>query len=215
VATVFNNNGQGVRGDMKAVITAILKDPEARQDTVTVDAGGNPYYVLNGATVHFTPGRLKDPIYFIEAFVRALNGQIPAGTVIPYSFVAMGETVNQPASVFGYWSPNYKLPLNPALYGPEFQIYTPTESVEEANMLQQIISMPNSDPAIDLSPFNAAVASAPALLDLADQKFFYGRMPGAVRTALGTAIDANTDNPSRVLTTVYLAALAGQYQTQY
>jgi Protein of unknown function (DUF1800) len=215
VAAVFNNNGQGVRGDLKAVVTAILKDPEARQDTVTFDAGGNPYYMLNGVPVNYTPGRLKDPIYFIEAFVRAMNGQVPVGTVIPYNFVAMGETVNQPSSVFGYWSPLYHLPINPALYGPEFQIYTPTESVEEANMLEQIISQPNSDPGIDLSTFNAAAANTAALLDLADQKFFYGRMPAALRAALGTAIDANTDNPSRVLTAVYLAALSGQYQTQF
>jgi hypothetical protein len=154
-------------------------------------------------------------MYFVVAFVRAMNGTIPSGTVIPWSFVAMGETVNQPPSVFGYWSPLYHLPLQPALFGPEFQIYTPTESVEEANMLQQIITMPNSDPSIDLSTFNAAVANTAALLDLADQKFFYGRMPMQLRTALGTAIDANTDNPSRVLTAVYLAALSGQYQTQF
>jgi len=215
IATVFNDNGQGVRGDLKAVLTAILKDPEARQDTVTLDAGGNPYYTLNGVTVPYNPGRLKDPIYFIVSFVRTMNGVIPSGTIIPYNFVAMGETVNQPPSVFGYYSPLYRLPLKPTLFGPEFQIYTPTESVEEANMLQTIITMPNSDPSIDLSPFNAAVANTAALLDLADQKFFYGRMPGPVRAAIGTAIDANTDNPSRVFTAVYLAVLSGQYQTQF
>ena len=121
----------------------------------------------------------------------------------------MGETVNQPASVFGYYSPLYHLPLNPALFGPEFQIYTPTESVEEANMLQTDHHQPTSDPSIDLSAFNAVVDNTPALLDLADQKFFYGRMPVAMRTALATAIDANTDNPSRVFTAVYLAALVG------
>jgi hypothetical protein len=215
VAMVFNDNGRGVRGDLQAVLTAILKDPEARQDTITLDGSGNPFYTLNNVAVNFAPGRLKDPMYFVVAFVRAMNGTIPSGTVIPWSFVAMGETVNQPPSVFGYWSPLYHLPLQPALFGPEFQIYTPTESVEEANMLQQIITMPNSDPSIDLSTFNAAVANTAALLDLADQKFFYGRMPMQLRTALGTAIDANTDNPSRVLTAVYLAALSGQYQTQF
>jgi len=215
VAMVFNDNGNGVRGDLQAVLTAILKDPEARQDNITTDAGGQPYYMFNGVPVSYTPGRLKDPMYFIVSFVRAMNGTIPVGTIIPYNFVAMGETVNQPPSVFGYWSPLYHLPLNPALYGPEFQIYTPTESVEEANMIETIITMPASDPSIDLSPFNAAVANTAALLDLADQKFFYGRMPAPLRTALGTAIDANTDNPSRVLTAVYLAALSGQYQTQF
>src|SRR5262249_39847652 len=148
-------------------------------------------------------------------FVRAMNGTIPPATIIPYSFVAMGETVNQPPSVFGYFSPLYHLPLNPLLYGPEFQIYTPTESVEEANMLQSIITQPASDPSIDLSAWNAVVANTSALLDLADQRFFYGRMPAQIRTAIGAAIDANTDNPSRVFTAVYLASLAGQYQVQF
>jgi uncharacterized protein (DUF1800 family) len=215
VAAVFNDNGKGVRGDLQAVLTAILKDPEARQDTITLDGSGNPFYTLNNVAVNYTPGRLKDPLYFIVSFVRAMNGTIPSGTVIPWNFVAMGETLTQPPSVFGYWSPLYHLPLQPALFGPEFQIYTPTESVEEANMLEQIITMPNSDPSIDLSPFNAAVVNTAVLLDLADQRFFYGRMPAQLRTALGTAIDANTDNPSRVLTAVYLAVLSGQYQTQF
>ena len=158
VASVFNNNGSGVRGDLKAVLTAILKDPEARQDTVTSDASG-PYYMLNGGKVYYNPGRLKDPICFIVGFVRAMNGTIPPGTIIPYNFVAMGETVNQPASVFGYFSPLYHLPLNPALFGPEYQIYTPTESVEEANLVQTIVTQPASDPSIDLSAFNAVVAN--------------------------------------------------------
>jgi uncharacterized protein (DUF1800 family) len=215
IAQVFNNNGSGVRGDLKAVLTAILKDPEARQDTVTTDSGGNPFYTLNSAPVNYTPGRLKDPIYFIAGFVRAMNGSIPTGTQIPWEFVAMGETVAQPPSVFGYYSPLYRLPLKPALFGPEFQIYTATESVEEANLLFQIINQPGSDPSVDLSLFNAVVGNTAALLDLADQKLFYGRMPAPVRTALGTAIDANTDNPSRLLTAVYLGALSGQYQTQF
>ncbi len=198
IATVFNNNGAGVRGDLKAVLRAILLDPEARQDTAPP-----------------TAGRLKDPIYFIVSFVRAMNGTIVPTTGIPYTFVAMGETVNQPASVFYYYSPMYKLPLNPALFGPEFQIFTPTESVEEANLLYQIIRQPASDPSIDLSPFNAAAGNTAQLLDVLDQKLLYGRMPSAMRASLAAAIDASYDNNQRVETAVYLAALSGQYQTQF
>ena len=127
----------------------------------------------------------------------------------------MGETVNQPASVFGYYSPLYHLPLNPALYGPEYQIYTPTESVEEANILYQIIHQPTSDPSIDLSPFNAVAGNTSQLLDLLDQKLFYGRMPAPMRASLATAIDASSGNPQRVETALYLGALSGQYQIQF
>ena len=198
IATVFNDNGTGVRGDLKAVLRAILTDAEARQDAATPSGG-----------------RLKDPIYFIVSFVRAMNGTIVPATVIPWNFVAMGETTTQPPSVFGYYSPLYKLPLNPALFGPEFQIFTPTESVEEANMLYQIINQPNSDPSIDLSPFDAVAGNTAQLLDVVDQKLFYGRMPAQMRTSLATAIDASYNNPQRVQTALYLAALSGQYQVQY
>lgn len=198
IATVFNDNGSGVRGDLKAVLRAILMHPEARQDAATPDSG-----------------RLKDPIYFIVSFVRALNGVIKPTTVVPYNFVAMGEALNLPATVFGYYSPLYRLPLKPALYGPEYQIYTPTESVEEANLLFQIIHQPRSDPSIDLSPFTAVAGDTSRLLDLLDQKLFYGRMPGNMRTSLETAINASSDNNQRVETGLYLAALSGQYQTQF
>ncbi len=199
IAAVFNDNGSQVRGDLKAVLRAILTDPEARLDTATPDSG-----------------RLKDPIYLIVSFVRALNGTIVPATVIPYMFVAMGEPLNQPPSVFSYYSPMYRLPFNPALFGPEFQIYTPTESVESANLLYAILNQPNADPNVDLSPFNAVAANTPQLLDLVDQKLFYGRMPAAMRTSLGTAIDASTGtNAQRVQTALYLAALSGQYQVQF
>ncbi len=199
IANVFNNNGSGGRGDLKAVLRAILTDTEARQD--------------NAPPV--TSGRLKDPLYFIVSFVRMMNGNIGPATVIPYNFVAMGEPVNNPQSVFSYFSPMYRLPFNPALYGPEFQIYTPTESVVEANMLYQIIRQPASDPSIDLSPFVAVAGNTSFLLDMVDKKFFYGRMPAGMRAALGTAIDASYDNNQRVETALYLAGLAGQYQVQY
>src|SRR5260221_13402650 len=109
----------------------------------------------------------------------------------------------------------YRLPMNPALFGPESQIFTPTESVEEGNMLYGIIRQPNSDPMIDLSPFNAVAGNTAQLLDLVDQKLFYGRMPPAMRTSLATAIDASYDNSQRVETALLLAALTGQYQTQF
>ncbi len=198
IGAVFNNNGGGVRGDLQAVLRAILTDPEARQDSATL-----------------TSGKLKDPIYTIISFTRMMNGSIAPGTVIPWNFVAMGQSPANPPSVFGYYSPMYRLPLNPTLFGPEYQIYTPTESVVLANMLYQMINQPNSDPVIDLSPFTALAGNTAQLLDLVDQRLFYGRMPAAMRTSLANAIDASYDNNQRVQTALYLAALSGQYQTQF
>src|SRR5207244_4287575 len=56
-AAAFANNGSGVRGDMKAIITAILIDPEARGDLKT-----DPNY-----------GRLREPVQFILNLLRTFN----------------------------------------------------------------------------------------------------------------------------------------------
>ena len=60
VAAVFADNGSGVRGDLKAVVTAILLDPEARR-------GDDP------AQAQPSDGQLKEPVLFITNLLRAMN----------------------------------------------------------------------------------------------------------------------------------------------
>src|SRR6185295_3146449 len=147
VAIVFNNNGFGVRGDLKAVITAILTDAEARNDAAPQNSG-----------------RVKDSIQQIVGFARALNGQINASNGLPWEFSLEAETPLTPPSVFSFYSPLYHVPKSP-LFGPEFQIYTPTEAVERGNFLWQIISNPATDFTVSLAPFNAAAGNLAQLID--------------------------------------------------
>src|SRR6185312_13744829 len=56
-SAAFANNGSGVRGDMKAVITSILLDPEARGDVKT-----DPSY-----------GHLREPVLLMTHLLRAFN----------------------------------------------------------------------------------------------------------------------------------------------
>ncbi len=198
VAQVFNNNGTGVRGDLRAVVRAMLLDPEARNDAGT-PAGG----------------RLKDPLHAYISLVRALGGSIAASTQIAWTFDRMGEAIGAPPSVFGYYSPNYRLPANPGLYGPEFQIYTPTESVLLGNAFSQLLSTPAGDPTIDLTPFQAVAGDINQLLDLVNLRLFYGRMPAGLRASLQKAVTAAYDNNQRVFTALYLSSLSGQVAVQY
>lgn len=197
ISAVFINNGQGVRGDLKAVVRAILTDAEARQDVP--DA---------------TSGRLKEPIYFISSFVRAMNGSVPLSTGMAYVYDSMGQSVLAPPSVFNWFSPMYRVPKSP-LYRPEFQIYTPTEASLRANLVYQILTSNGGDAVVDLTNFNAVAGNTTALLDEVDKVLFYGRMPAGVRTALTNAVTAAYDNNQRVQAAVYLAALSGQYAVQY
>src|SRR6185295_8108741 len=100
VAMTFNNNGFGVRGDLKEVITAILTDTEARNDAAPQNSG-----------------RVKDSIQQIVGFARALNGQINASNGLPWEFSLEAETPLTPPSVFSFYSPTYHVPKSP-LFGP-------------------------------------------------------------------------------------------------
>ncbi|MBL8238141.1 MAG: DUF1800 family protein [Bryobacterales bacterium] len=197
VAAVFINNGAGVRGDLKAVVRAILTDSEARQETP--DA---------------TSGRLKEPLYFISSFLRATNGSIATNSGMAYVYVDMGQAVLSPPSVFNWFSPLYRVPKS-SLFGPEFQIYTPTEATLRANFVYQILTANGGNLAVDLSNLQALAGNTPALLDEIDRVFFYGRMPAGVRGAITNAVTAAYDNNQRVQAAVYLATLSGQYAVQY
>jgi uncharacterized protein (DUF1800 family) len=113
VALKFNNNGSGVRGDMKAVITAILLDNEARNLTV---AGGPTY------------GKLTEPVVRFVQMHRAFNAKRGNGYYDLWDFGAPSALNQSPlhaGSVFNFYHPDYT-PAGPlqstGLVGPEFEI---------------------------------------------------------------------------------------------
>ncbi|MBC7365361.1 MAG: DUF1800 domain-containing protein [Undibacterium sp.] len=197
IAAVFADNGAGVRGDLRAVVRAILTDPEARNDVPAPAAG-----------------RLKDPVYHAAAFVRALGGSISATNQQAWTFNRMSQTPLAPASVFGFYSPLFRIPRS-SLNGPEFQIYGPTESVLRGNLFWQILTNPGADFPVDIAPFVNLAGNTVALIDAVDQTLLYGRMPAAMRQSLANAINAQSDPLGKAQTAIYLAALSGYYAVQY
>lgn len=109
VAHAFNNNGRGERGDLAAVVRAVLLDPEAR----------------GTASAQF--GKLREPVLRLGHAMRAFDaistsGQYGVGT----EPAGIGQRVNNMSSVFGYFRPGY-IPPNTALGNmgqgsPEMQI---------------------------------------------------------------------------------------------
>jgi uncharacterized protein (DUF1800 family) len=198
VASVFNNNGAGVRGDLKATVRAILMDSEARNDSATA-----------------TSGRLKDPFLHVLSIARALGGSISATNQAAWSFSRTGQTPLAPPSVFGFYSPLFRAPQS-SLYGPEFQIYTPTEATLRGNFIWELLTNPGVDfPGVDITRFVNLGGNIPALIDACDQTFLYGRMSSAMRQSLATAIAAQQDNRNRALTALYLTLLSGQHAVQH
>lgn len=121
VAAAFDDDGTGVRGNLGAVVRAILLDPEAR----TRGAAGGTF------------GKLREPLLRVTQLWRALDarsadGRIREGWPDYYG----GQAVQRSPTVFNFFLPDYQLPgeiADRGLYSPEFQITTDTFLVRLAN----------------------------------------------------------------------------------
>jgi hypothetical protein len=195
---VFANNGSGVRGDLKAVVTAIIMDPEARNDTPTVNGG-----------------KLKEPILQISGLLRALNGSYLTTEQVTYMYDNFAQSPLGPASVFSWFSPLYQIPHGGGLFGPEFQIYTASEATLRGNFFYWLLTQPGGSAVYDLSPFQPYGNDMPNLVEAVNQALLYGRMDPTMKQVLINAASPGYDAPTRITTVLYLTALSGQYAIQY
>jgi uncharacterized protein (DUF1800 family) len=193
ISAVFENNGQGVRGDLKSVVRAILMDAEARND--------NPDASF---------GRLRSPMQHTIALFRALNINLNEPLLFAYLYGGMGESILNAPTVFGHYSPLYKMPGNSQLYAPEYQIYTPTEAINRANFIYWML---NEGPT-DLTPFTGIASNSTQLINAVDTRLLDGKMTPATRASITKALLASTDNRTRALTVLYLVATSGDFVIQ-
>jgi uncharacterized protein (DUF1800 family) len=215
VAAVFDNDGNGVRGDMKSVLTAIIMDPEARAgDAQTGDqAESNP--AVDG-------GHLREPLLWTVNLVRGL-GATQTNPDDPYPFVAFmfgyvanaGEAPFTQESVFNYFPPQYVIPQT-AINSPEFGIENTGTIIPRLTLADMIV---HSAPGLttDLSPTSAIgqQAADPAkLADYLGMVFMHSQMPTDMRGQLITAISAipATDLTSRAQVAAYLVVTSSQYK---
>ena len=205
VAAAFANNGSGVRGDMQAVISAILLDPEARAND-------------NGGADQPTDGHLQEPALFIAGMVRAFGGTMSNQNYFGWDLENLSQDIYNPPSVFNYYAPTF-VPPGSSLLGPEFQIYTPDAAVWRANMAGGLF-FSYSNPvlsygpgtSIDLTPY-LSLASNPAILVAAlDLTLTHGTMPAPMKQAIVTAVtDDMSGNLSRVETGAWLILTSSYY----
>ena len=196
ISAVFNNNGQGVRGDMKAVVRAILLDPDARDDNPPNDFG-----------------RLRTPIQHHIALLRALGGDLAQPSQITYAYDGMGESVLNAPSVFGHYSPMFRIPKQATpLFGPEFQIHGPGELVNRGNLLWGWVSYYQTSSVWDLNWLFNLGSNHTACVNAVDNLLLYGRMSPGLRqellTALQTSQTVGGDAKMRALTVLYVTAMS-------
>ncbi len=233
VSAVFANNGAGVRGDLKAVVKAVLMNPEAR-------------------TVSATSGKLREPVLRLSAFLRAFpfssdTGYYRVGNTDNVG-TQLGQTPMRSPSVFNFFRPGYVPPGTEAaranLEAPEMQLAQETTAAGYVNFMRDNVSggVGSTNGTVngvvlnrrDLRPdFTAELALADKSLELVDRmsaKLMYGSMPAALKTEIQGAVDSiaipalntggtnqaqiDTAKRNRVNAAIFLTLVSPEYQVQ-
>jgi uncharacterized protein (DUF1800 family) len=211
VATVFNDNGQGVRGDLGAVVRAALLDTEAR----------NP----NAAA----SGKLREPILRLAHALRAFGARSASGEFLMAAEPpGLGQRAHYMSSVFGYFRPGYVPPqsLIPGFAGtaPEFQVVDEATTANWINavelMLREGIGWHGTlrDVTLPLNAEAAVVERSPeSLLRHLELLLFTGRMPAYLRKDVMDAMQGvgEAPQPQRDLARVRVALLIALTSPEY
>lgn len=212
VADVFVNNGRGVRGDLKAVVRAVLLDKEAR----AAEPG-----------VHF--GKLREPLLRFSSFLRALGATSTSGTnrihYLDSPDDALGQSPLLAPSVFNFYSPFYR-PAGPlaeaGLVAPEFQITSETSAAGSLNFFHDLFQgggygWPEEHRVrINLDPLRDLAATPERLVDELDLLFFNLQMSASTRQRLLTLINGYpaTQRRTRVRRALTLVAMSPDFVIQ-
>ena len=209
VAAVFANNGQGVRGDLSAVVRAILTDAEARGAAPTTNVFGH----------------LREPALFITSTVRSLGGQSD-GVLLRSASSAMGQPMFSPDTVFSFYPPSYQIPGTQTV-APEFGIDNAATALARANFINTVIMHGGATPdptvtgstgtTINLTPLSSA-ANNTALIAQLNQTLMHGSLPSDASNiilAAANSVAASSTDPLAVARAAsYLILTSAQYQVE-
>ena len=221
VAAVFADNGKSVRGDMQAVIAAILLDADARaSDTIT----------------SFDGGHLRESMLYMTNVMRGLgfkNNDATAGNDVvanaSYNSVGnyttgLGQRPYSSASVFNFFSPQYVIPGS-TTNAPEFGQENTATAILRLTLADNLVSNRISGFTVDLSATSAlgimasktgnAATDSGNLVDALGTIFMHGQMPAAMRTPIVTHVATLTNIPQRVRVATYLVISASQYKIEH
>ena len=214
VAAVFANNGQGVRGDLGAVVRAILLDPEARQAPATGF------------------GKLKEPILRVSNWMRAMDASSVTGNyLMTWDLDGLTQRPYHAPSVFSYFRPGY-IPPNSALSeanatAPEFQIVNESTAPAWINLADSMAGNglgwtgTTSDVTASLNSLieRSTLGDVDGILQHLNLVLFAGRMPPALRQDILDAVtgvsgsDANSHR-NRARVAVFMALTSPEFLVQ-
>ena len=207
VAKIFNNNGSGVRGDLRAVFKAILLDDEATNAT--------------GLTSP-TFGKVREPVLRFTQWARNFGATSRTGnwTIANLSNpgTSLGQSPLRAPSVFNFYRPGY-VPANTAiatnaLVAPEFQIVNEVSVAGYINFMVSAIGSTNgvnNDVKATYTSELAIVTDSSALLNRLSLLIAGNQLTDTTKATIKAALDATTVTNTSSLADkerrVYLATL--------
>jgi uncharacterized protein (DUF1800 family) len=199
VAGVFNDNGQGVRGDLKAVVRAVLLDPEARAADAAAAAPGE--------------GHLREPALLVAGLLRALGAQVEKSNGLAPAVAQLGQNVYYPPTVFSYYTPNYA-PPGADTPAPEFQLLSPSAAMLRADLVNSLVYGKVAGVTVDLTPFAKLAGDPTAFKDAFSRTFLRGQMPDDVWTTVMKAVAVTPGDQAKAQAAAYLLGSSAQYQVE-
>ena len=184
VATIFENNGSGVRGDLRAVFRAILLDPEARDDV--------------SAASSTTFGKLREPVMRFTGWARAFGANSPSGKweigdTSSQGF-GLGQSIGRSPSVFNFFRPGYTPPnsaiATQKLVAPEFQITNEISIIGFINYMILTLRDGRGDVRGNFAEYVAVANESQLMIDLINLRVAANQVSAATIAQIKTAVDS-------------------------
>lgn len=231
VAAKFNDNGSGTRGNMEAVIRAILTDAEALDCSWMNDPDS---------------GKLREPLLRYTQAMRAFNASNQSGKMWNWGYQfdeAVSQGILASPSVFNFYLPEYQPNGGIAdndLFAPEYQIHTSATAVNFINLVyewfidgyvMEVSTVASSTvmnaPGYEISDFKAvdfvtldltdetALANNPAaLVDRLDLILTGGLFSNTTKTNIINTLNQIPNHDDRVKAALYLGFISPEYSVQ-
>ena len=179
IAAVFNDDGSGVRGNLKALVRALLLDVEARTPNASTSFG-----------------KLREPILRFVAWARAYGVASPSGAwaVGDTSDAAKGlaQSPLRSPTVFNFFRPGYVPPNSAlgsaALVAPEFQIANESSVIGFVNFMQRAVAGSVGDLTPDYSALTPIADDATALVAEINLVLAANQLSAATASTIATAV---------------------------
>ena len=209
VAQAFDGDATGVRGDMQAVIRAVLLDPEARA----------------APNINSSFGKLREPVERYAALLRQFGATSSDGFIANTGYVLQALSRQHPLSspsVFNFFLPSHQPAGELAAAGlvaPEFEITNSNTVIGMANLIDFALlggfvtdaGPPFTPVTLDYSDYHALAEDVLALVDRLDIVLTYGTLSAATRQVIEDIVEQVPDPDIRVKLAVYLFHISPDY----